>query len=169
MVREAQREFHCEEGAVRSECLARDDATVFKFDRPLALTVDLGDVYLSVSENAEYLKAFIFWMERVVGCHAVAVGQASIEVKVVLPPFKPSKEAHVSPHSFARSRCLRALPRWRSNAPSTGMDARQKTRRDTEVPGCRQMAEARSAEVCSTCGFSKPARSPMMSRSLWRT
>lgn len=78
VVREAQREFHCEEGAQRAECAARDDVPVFKFDRPLALTIDLGDVYLSVAENSEYLAAFVFWMERVVGCHPVAVGQVQV-------------------------------------------------------------------------------------------
>ncbi|OLP79217.1 hypothetical protein AK812_SmicGene40519 [Symbiodinium microadriaticum] len=80
VVREAQREFHCEEGAQRAECAARDDVPVFKFDRPLALTIDLGDVYLSVAENSEYLAAFVFWMERVVGCHPVAVGQAAMQL-----------------------------------------------------------------------------------------
>ena len=44
MVRETQREFHCEEGAPRAECLERDDVSVFKFDRPLALTIDLAEV-----------------------------------------------------------------------------------------------------------------------------
>ena len=78
VVREAQREFHCEEGPQRPECLARDDVPIFKFDRPLSLTVDLGEIYLSVSENMEYLKAFVFWMERVVGCHPVAVGQVQV-------------------------------------------------------------------------------------------
>lgn len=84
-IRETQHEFHCEDQ--RPGCDARDDvAGAFKFDRPLGLTVELGpEFFLSVPANDEYLAALIFWLERIVGCHAVAAGQ--VQVPTSLEPW----------------------------------------------------------------------------------
>lgn len=77
-IRETQHEFHCEDP--RPGCDARDDVPgAFKFDRPLALTVELGpEFFLSVPANDEYLRALVFWLERVVGCHPLAAGQVQV-------------------------------------------------------------------------------------------
>ena len=77
-IRETQHEFHCEDP--RPGCDARDDVPgAFKFDRPLALTVELGpEFFLSVPANDEYLRALVFWLERVVGCHPMAAGQVQV-------------------------------------------------------------------------------------------
>ncbi|CAJ1442771.1 unnamed protein product [Effrenium voratum] len=77
-IRETQNQFHCEDP--NQGCDARDDVSgAFKFDRPLALTLDLGpEFFLSVSENDAYLRALIFWLERVVGCHPLAAGQVQV-------------------------------------------------------------------------------------------
>eukprot|EP00931_Biecheleriopsis_adriatica_P000292 TRINITY_DN10030_c0_g1_i2.p1 TRINITY_DN10030_c0_g1~~TRINITY_DN10030_c0_g1_i2.p1 ORF type:complete len:1959 (+),score=367.55 TRINITY_DN10030_c0_g1_i2:810-5879(+) len=80
-IREVQRQFYCEDGAQRrAECQVRDDIPgVFNFDRPLAVTVELGpEFYLSNAGNDEYLAAFVFWMERVLGCRQVATGQVFV-------------------------------------------------------------------------------------------
>eukprot|EP00930_Biecheleria_cincta_P061344 TRINITY_DN4690_c0_g1_i2.p1 TRINITY_DN4690_c0_g1~~TRINITY_DN4690_c0_g1_i2.p1 ORF type:complete len:2474 (-),score=434.83 TRINITY_DN4690_c0_g1_i2:272-7693(-) len=90
-VRETQRQFHCQYGSQwRQECASRDDDVgVFKFDRPLALTLELGpDFYLTNPENDAYLAAFVFWMERILGCRPVAPGQ------VLVPETFKETEAH---------------------------------------------------------------------------
>jgi len=53
----------------------------FTFDRPLSLTVELGpDFSLTYSENSDYLKGLMFWMERVLGCRKVSEDQVEISV-----------------------------------------------------------------------------------------
>lgn len=82
-IRETQQKFHCEDA--HPGCDARDDVSAFKFDRPLALTLELGpEFFLSVPAIDEYLQALVFWLERVLGCHPIAVGQ--VQVPTTLEP-----------------------------------------------------------------------------------
>ena len=71
VVRETQQEFYCTGDA---DCQAGDDAVgVFKFDRPVAITLEI-----SSDESELYFKAFLLWMERVVGCNHIAAGHVRV-------------------------------------------------------------------------------------------
>jgi hypothetical protein len=83
IIRLQQKRFFCTEGPSRPvACDVPDDVPgAFTFDRPLAITVELGaDFALAFSGNQEYLRGVIFWMERVLGCRKVQAGQVEISL-----------------------------------------------------------------------------------------